>query len=711
MVIKTMKIYQLIYTAVKHSLTDTALELVNQPGYRVYSCTQGLSKDDINEVMRFCGYRLPKNSDVKYSKVPFDPSVPEKFPKTFRTFKLSSGKYAAVQVVYAGYDWEGEEGNFFAHAFIIDEAEEGFEPEIFYGSKSFRKGLTEEEAGRELVRYLPPVDEPQLYTGLEEKLDTFVTNHKIQMSAVLEQAMPVFTGGEKTHICISAKNAAESDFYVLGLKRLLPRGLADSLGISTNNIFLPTGGQNKIIINGTIAGKNNITAEDIERRTNCVYIDVQRIETDGVKPMKLFEMTMEELHESYENFSISSGRQLQLWLNSYERLTEEGVGDRLRDLYESVGANLFAGRARSLYERINNADMKQVRYEILEVMYEHKELFPEIEDKLAGEFLLEGISCICAGEPRNLERFFKDISKEAALSIYSNVGDIMAKLDTEKLDAKNGTLLLRIFSLIKSGAEIDSWKSFFKDNSQHISDFLEICAKVMINDTVPVTFTAPAIWSFFDTAEVIAYFHSSTDDQLIKKACRKYVLDNKEQPWSRFGIVLQKKRKSAEETERDIMHIRKLLTTVGYVPYQRSTYKDLKFDVMNEMNTNEMPLLLIRLLNSVYIWQGSNGAIAEAEKLAAKTAELILEMKEIEKSCYDFVFPKLGLEILDSPGHYHELIINDETMEPGFWTWFYVGFRKNAGNEVIRLNYERVFKANEHVIAKLPIYQKLKNLL
>ena len=86
-----MKIYQLIYTSVKHSLSDSSLGLVNQPGYRVYSCSQGLTQGDIFEVIRFCGYRLPKNIDISYSETPFDTSIPDKFPKTFRTLKLASG--------------------------------------------------------------------------------------------------------------------------------------------------------------------------------------------------------------------------------------------------------------------------------------------------------------------------------------------------------------------------------------------------------------------------------------------------------------------------------------------------------------------------------------------------------------------------------------------------------------------------------------------
>ncbi|MBQ7975914.1 MAG: hypothetical protein IJ300_09550, partial [Clostridia bacterium] len=397
-----MKISQLIYTSVKYSLSDSEIGLVNQPGYRVYSCTQGLTENEINEIVRFCGYRLPKDCEVKYSKTPFDPEIPGLFPQTFRTFKTETGKYVAVQVVYSGFDLNGEDGNFFAHAMIFEDAPEGFCPEAYYGSSAFRKWLTPEEVEGELVRYLPALDNPEHNEKLFDEIDSFVYNHKVQMSSVLEQAMAVFADNGKTHICISAKNQEESDYYVLGLKRILPPEFSDTLGISTNNIFLPSTGQSKIVINGTISGKNNISDDDIERRTNCVYIDVQRIETDGVKPMKLFEMTVEELYDSYKKFSIKNGKQLQIWMNSFERLNEQGVGERLRALYNHVGEQLFTERATALYEKLGQSDFKQVKFEILEVMFEHIGLFESIADDIVYALATEGINCICSGEPKNV---------------------------------------------------------------------------------------------------------------------------------------------------------------------------------------------------------------------------------------------------------------------------------------------------------------------
>ena len=138
-----MKVYQLIYTSVQNSLSDTELGLTNQPGQHVYSCSQGLTKDNIQEIVRFANYRLPRNNTITYSEIVGDPAIPEMFPKIFRTLKLDDGRYAAVQSVYSGVDYEGKHGNFFAHALVFDEVDEDFFPEQYCGSEFFKTHLTD----------------------------------------------------------------------------------------------------------------------------------------------------------------------------------------------------------------------------------------------------------------------------------------------------------------------------------------------------------------------------------------------------------------------------------------------------------------------------------------------------------------------------------------------------------------------------------------
>ena len=61
-----LKVYQLIYTSVKHSLSDQELGLENQAGMRVWSCSQWITHNNIAEVINFSTYRLPKNNDVPF---------------------------------------------------------------------------------------------------------------------------------------------------------------------------------------------------------------------------------------------------------------------------------------------------------------------------------------------------------------------------------------------------------------------------------------------------------------------------------------------------------------------------------------------------------------------------------------------------------------------------------------------------------------------
>ena len=92
-----MKVYQLIYTSVQHSLSDQELGLENQPGMRVWSCSQGITQNNIAEVIKFSTYRLPKNNDVPFSEIIGDPTIPGSFPMIFRTLHLSDGRYALIE--------------------------------------------------------------------------------------------------------------------------------------------------------------------------------------------------------------------------------------------------------------------------------------------------------------------------------------------------------------------------------------------------------------------------------------------------------------------------------------------------------------------------------------------------------------------------------------------------------------------------------------
>ena len=170
-----MEVYQVIYTSCENSLIEPSLGLTQRPGHKIYSCSEGLSRENLDEIIRFSSYRLPKNNTKEYSDVVGDPNVSDGFYKVFRTIRLSDQKIAVIQSVFAGVDYQGYEGNFFAHAFVFDEYDADFIPERFYGSKSFRKYLTTEEAECEKVEFLPKPEMPVVSEGFDDGIYAFVT--------------------------------------------------------------------------------------------------------------------------------------------------------------------------------------------------------------------------------------------------------------------------------------------------------------------------------------------------------------------------------------------------------------------------------------------------------------------------------------------------------------------------------------------------------
>ena len=706
-----MKVYQLIYTSVRYSLSDSSLNLENSSGYRVFSCSQGLTKQEIDEIVCFSGYKKPDECEIVYSDEYADSKIPEAFPKTFRTFSLSTGKYVALQSVFSGFDVDGKDGNFFAHAFVFDETDEGFMPEDYYGSEDFKTFLTSEQTSLSLVRYLPKLSDVKEQENLGEWLDLFAKEHKVQISYLIDMAVKVLLKEEgKTHLCISTSNKEESDYYLLALKRLLPYEVSVMSGISTNNTYLPSDKQDKILFNATVSGFNNITDELIEDRKHCIYIDFdEALENENVYE-RLFEMTGDDLKEQYRMLGIDTPEKFNAWLMAYNRVAKQGIGKRLLQVKET-DIEMFKNRLTEIYNEIDTPDMKDVKFEILSLMYDNLTYFPDLSVDLTRKYIMSGFTGIINGEPVNMESIFKtsDENDNRSELVYSSLDDIMELLFDVNIEEPQAMLLLRMFSIIKQETGISTWKEFFKNNHKFLEIFVDLCAKVIINDTAPVTFIAPIIWTNSELSEVIAYFDSSTDDEGIKKACRKFILGNIRESWEEYGITITRQEKSREDREKDILLVRKMLSSVGYVPFQRGKYQDLKFDVANDIETNDNPLLITRLLNAYYNWQMTE-LEPEAKQYAQEMRAIILEMREKESSCYKFIFPKLALEMLSVSGIFHEYVINTETMQDTFWNWFLIGAGKNEDDEFVFSNYERVFDKNQNDLKHLAVYKRLSKI-
>ena len=89
-----------------------------------------------------------------------------------------------MQISYAGYDFDGQPGNVFAHAFIFDDVDENFLPERYIGHKRYRTHLTEKDLNGQIVHYLKPLDNIAPSEGVENKVINFIGEHKYELTYV-----------------------------------------------------------------------------------------------------------------------------------------------------------------------------------------------------------------------------------------------------------------------------------------------------------------------------------------------------------------------------------------------------------------------------------------------------------------------------------------------------------------------------------------------
>ncbi len=705
-----MKIQQLIYTSVKSSLSDLEKGLVNQSGFRVYSCSQGMEKDDVSEIVKYASYRLPRSSEVKYSDTPCDPSVPELFPKTFRSFVLPSGRAVALQTVYSGYDFTGNPGNFFAHAFIFEDA--SVDPCEYFESPDFRTYLTEQEADKPIVTYLPELDEVRKKDGLTEEVDAFIAAHTEECAYVYAHAAAALEKTGKKNMCLICQTQHESDMYLLSLKRMLPPSLTDGAGISTYNIFLPSDKQTTVSFHATVAGMNNITEKSIQTHSYCDMIDMSKADFSAAAVSPAFDMPRAKLIEYYDKYKFDSIQKLKTWLKTFDAM-EGGIISKLDDLRKVCGDEVYRARATELKNGEDREEISGIYFELVTNMFNNIDAFDDEErDKIIKDYLIGGIESICMGDDCNLENVFKGVKdpKSAAEAVLKYIGSIMdvISINFDTINDKKSLLLLRLLAIIKQTAEVDTWKNMFSDNHENMSIFVEMTVRVVISVGQTPSLNAPVLWTKDEFAEALAYIMSSTEDELIIRLSEKYVCDHSDIDWESFGVITAERDKSPEEQAEDLTTVKYMLSKAGYVPYSGGSYADIKKEVITDITENKNPLLLSRLLGAYYDWATCGGRPQEAQKNAERVRELLCLMRETEPECYDFIIPKLALEIMDTYSHFHEIIINAETMPPSFWDWFLIGYRMAGKDMDIKTVYQRVYLSNKTKLLRVPARSRLR---
>lgn len=706
-----MKVYQMIYTSVPYSLADPELGLENRPGQRVYSCSQGLTSENIAELMRFSSYKLPKNNEITYSKEFGDPAVAEQFPKAFRTLRLSDGKLAAIQTAYLGYDINGEEGNIFAHALVFDEISDDFFPEQFYGSEIFRTYLTKEEYANQLVRYLPVLVDPIKPSGLESEITEFIGTHKKELTYLINHAVTMLTSENLKNICICTDSDELTEKYLIALRWLLPRDVSRNTGVSTYNIYLPSDKQDKIVFHGMVKGRANVTRETVEARTSCIFIDFSEIDFSAVAESSLFNFTVGELRQEYAKYKLASVSAYLDWFSLTQNTTFSGMGGKLLRFKRSAGDEAFAVRTRELFADIDDESMDEVRFEITKVMYDNIDLFDDETEKVTEIYVLDSIKKLCVGENYDVDFLFGSEDKDkrrlsVMLEHFSEYMDCICD-NFDGMGDKNKVQLLNFIAKLKHKGVFDSWSHMMGGKKKYLSVLTELATNLLVTGYGANMFSVPDDWELEELYELIAYIHSSTSDAKLSLGCVKYITEHDDVDWEKYGITISKRKKLPQEVEFDTKYVKRLLTRVGYEPFRRGGYGTIKREVMADTEENPSPLLVVRLLSTFYAWQGTYDDRNEAMRLAERLRKLIIELRDKERSCYNYMISKLAIEIIESQGHYRERIIDFDSVPESFWNWFLIGAMRSGRDDKKMMSYMRIYEANKVKLNRYKIKSEL----
>lgn len=110
------------------------------------------------------------------------------------------------------------------------------------------------------------------------------------------------------------------------------------------------------------------------------------------------------------------------------------------------------------------------------------------------------------------------------------------------------------------------------------------------------------------------------------------------------------------------------------------------------------------------MWQGTHDNQGEAQRLAERMRRLILELREKEPQCYNYMISKLAIEVIESQGHYHEIIVNTDTVPESFWNWFLIGAMRSKRDDKKMLSYMRIYEANKLRLNRLKIKNELREV-
>jgi hypothetical protein len=258
-----MKVLQLHYTSCRCGQSGNA-------GFQTRSLTPGLRTDEQREIERRGVYRPPRDA----RQDPSDEEIARDFPRAFRWYTLESGRQALSRSSYAGRDYSGRWGNFFAHTLVAEAGElpAALWPIDLYEWEGWRERLSSAEDTDATPSPLPFVDLTGIAPAESFRLDElgeFLREEPGRRDLLARMGQAVLLGRDSSRAVVIRDTPNRSLYWVACLQKLFPPEHARALSYSTYQDD-PRGCAN---VNAT-TGETDFSFDESERRFRFYMFDL-----------------------------------------------------------------------------------------------------------------------------------------------------------------------------------------------------------------------------------------------------------------------------------------------------------------------------------------------------------------------------------------------------------------------------------------------------
>ncbi len=255
-----MRALQLHYTSCRRGQAAGA-------GFQTRALTPGILPEELREIERRGLYRPPRDAPQE----PTAEEIEADFPRALRFYTLESGRRALTRAGYAGQDYSGRWGNYFAHTLVFEGDAPPIWPVDFYEWEGWVDRLAPADDTEAEPAPLPAVDLAEIAPGESftlEDLQAFLREEPGREQVLERMARAVLLYAESGRPVVVRDTAVNGLYWLACVQKLFPPAHAAHLSFSSYQYDA----RGAALLNAT-TGATDFTFSDTERHYQFQLFD------------------------------------------------------------------------------------------------------------------------------------------------------------------------------------------------------------------------------------------------------------------------------------------------------------------------------------------------------------------------------------------------------------------------------------------------------